>query len=172
MTMPSDKPDASAAAKAETWRDGRVAAASVLALRGDEVLLVKRGSGRNAGLWSAPGGHVIPGETAESAARRELFEETGLTVGPLIPLAVHSVPVATTVGTSARIYEITVFAADAADHTDPQAASDAADARFVPRHRLCELSTTDGLAELVEAAANLLQGRALGPEFPSDPDRV
>ena len=61
-------------------------------------------------------------------------------------------------------------AADVAAALD--AASDAADARFVPRHRLCELSTTDGLAELVEAAANLLQGRALGPEFPSDPDRV
>ena len=34
--------------------------------------------------WSAPGGHLEPGETPEEGARRELLEETGLRVeGPL-----------------------------------------------------------------------------------------
>jgi ADP-ribose pyrophosphatase YjhB (NUDIX family) len=52
-------------------------------LRRDSVLLVRRGKPPSAGSWSIPGGAQEVGETAESAARRELLEETGLQVGPL-----------------------------------------------------------------------------------------
>jgi ADP-ribose pyrophosphatase YjhB (NUDIX family) len=51
--------------------------------RGDEVLLVKRGKAPALGAWSLPGGGQELGETAEGAARRELFEETGLRCGAL-----------------------------------------------------------------------------------------
>jgi ADP-ribose pyrophosphatase YjhB (NUDIX family) len=55
----------------------------VAVLRPGAVLLARRGKPPNEGAWSLPGGAQELGETAEDAARRELAEETGLSVGPL-----------------------------------------------------------------------------------------
>jgi len=56
----------------------------VIAFRGEEVLLVRRGKPPRVGSWSLPGGAQHLGETAQEAARRELLEETGIEVGPLL----------------------------------------------------------------------------------------
>ena len=48
--------------------------------RGDEFVLVRRGQEPALGSWSLPGGLVEVGETLEEALRREVREETGLTV--------------------------------------------------------------------------------------------
>ncbi len=55
----------------------------IVLLRGDEVLLVRRGKPPGVGQWSLPGGAQELGETAEECARRELYEETGLRAGPV-----------------------------------------------------------------------------------------
>ncbi len=55
----------------------------IVVIRGHEVLLCQRGKPPNVGSWTLPGGAQDLGETCEAAARRELVEETGLTVGAL-----------------------------------------------------------------------------------------
>jgi 8-oxo-dGTP diphosphatase len=50
----------------------------VYALRGNEVLLLRRGKEPNLGLWVAPGGKIKLAESPHEAARREMAEETGL----------------------------------------------------------------------------------------------
>jgi ADP-ribose pyrophosphatase YjhB (NUDIX family) len=53
----------------------------VVVCRDGKVLLVRRGKPPRLGHWSLPGGGQGLGETVEEAGRREVAEETGLTLG-------------------------------------------------------------------------------------------
>jgi 8-oxo-dGTP diphosphatase len=55
----------------------------IVVIKGNTVLLVRRGKPPNIGAWTLPGGAQELGETTEEAARRELLEETGIEVGTL-----------------------------------------------------------------------------------------
>ena len=56
-----------------------------------QVLLLRRLQPPFAGYWTAPGGKVRPGETPDEAVRREVREETGLTIAmPRLRLVVLS----------------------------------------------------------------------------------
>ena len=61
-------------------------AAGVLVLKGRDVLLLRRAHAPRVGFLDIPGGFIEAGEGIESAARRELREETGLSLGALSPL--------------------------------------------------------------------------------------
>jgi ADP-ribose pyrophosphatase YjhB (NUDIX family) len=47
---------------------------------GGKVLMARRGNSPGLGNWSVPGGALKLGETLEDACKREVFEETNLTV--------------------------------------------------------------------------------------------
>lgn len=60
--------------------------AAVILFREDGAVLLNLRDGNTSiypGFWSIPGGVVEPGEDPESAARRELWEETGYVVAEL-----------------------------------------------------------------------------------------
>ena len=90
------------------------------------ILLVKR---RYAPLgWALPGGFVEYGECVETAAVREVLEETGLQVALTGLLGVYSDP-----ARDARRHTIsTVFTAKAEEYGTLLGGDDAADARFFP----------------------------------------
>jgi 8-oxo-dGTP diphosphatase len=65
---------------------GPVPAVGVAVVESGRVLLVKRRYPPMQGAWAIPGGFLEAGETPESAACREVLEETGLHVrlaGPM-----------------------------------------------------------------------------------------
>ncbi|MFW2341160.1 NUDIX hydrolase [Brevundimonas sp.] len=104
-----------------------VATVGVICLRGDQVLLIRRGNPPRLGEWSLPGGRVEPGETLREAALRELFEETGVEaeLGPLVDVVDGIFP------ESGRHYVLIDYVARWTAG-EPVAGDDAADARFWP----------------------------------------
>lgn len=60
----------------------------VAVLRDGNLLLIRRARSPEAGCWSLPGGKVELWECTEAAARREIAEEIGITLGALELLCV------------------------------------------------------------------------------------
>ena len=103
-----------------------VPAAGVVCLRGEAVLLVRRGQAPARGSWSLPGGRLQPGETARQAAVREVREETGLEINLLDAVDVYDAMI------PPYHYCVADFRAEPVDVTaEPAAADDVTDARWV-----------------------------------------
>jgi 8-oxo-dGTP diphosphatase len=119
--------------------------------RGEEVLLVRRGQEPAKGSWSLPGGVVEVGESLEAAIRREVQEETGLTVKVLGIAAVLERIYRDDVDKVPYHYVLIDFACDyLSGRVSP--ASDVTAARFVSLDTLDELPLPAFTAQVIRRA--------------------
>jgi 8-oxo-dGTP diphosphatase len=132
------------------------AAVSAAIFRDGQVLLVRRGRAPAAGLWSLPGGHIEPGELAADAIRRELMEETGITAKIFGVAGVKDVVHRNDRG-KLLFHRVIIVFYGAWEAGEAQAASDAALAAWYSPAGLDALATTEGLASMVDSAANRLR---------------
>ena len=93
---------------------------------GLKLLMVRRGGHPYLGCWALPGGFVNPNEDADTAAARELEEETGVTDLPLEQFGCYSAP-----GRDPRAWTVSAaYMTCLPDEAAAQAGDDAADARW------------------------------------------
>ncbi|MFF9343013.1 MULTISPECIES: NUDIX domain-containing protein [unclassified Streptomyces] len=97
------------------------------------VLLVQRGQEPYAGAWALPGGFVLPRESAGTAARRELAEETGLPDATVAGLHLEQLRTYTEPDRDPRMRVVSVaYTALVPDLPEPRGGGDAAEARWLP----------------------------------------
>ncbi|MFF0485539.1 NUDIX domain-containing protein [Streptomyces sp. NPDC004435] len=97
------------------------------------VLLVQRGQEPYAGAWALPGGFVLPRESAGTAARRELAEETGLSGATVAGLHLEQLRTYTEPERDPRMRVVSVaYTALVPDLPEPRGGGDAAEARWLP----------------------------------------
>ncbi len=130
-----------------------VAGVSILVLRGPEVLLVKRANPPWPDVWSLPGGRVELGEPVRRAALRELKEETGISAELLRLLDVIDIIHREPDGKISAHYILSVFGGRWVSG-EPEAGSDAREARWVPLEELDAYRLTPGTADLIRRVAS------------------
>jgi 8-oxo-dGTP diphosphatase len=125
----------------------------VVCVRGDEVLLIRRGRAPMVSAWSIPGGRIEWGEAAKAAALRELREETGLEADLLGLIEVFD-GLFSEQGALTHHFVISEFAARWRSG-EPQAGDDAAEARFVKLSEIDQFDLTADLKRVIRAGAAL-----------------
>jgi 8-oxo-dGTP diphosphatase len=133
----------------------------IVALKGDSVLLVRRGKPPGVGTWTLPGGGQELGETAQAAARRELLEETGISVGTLVLAAQVDSIRHDAAGRVQYHYTIIDFAARW-EAGEPVAGSDVTEAAWAPLDQLHRFELWSEAHRVIAIARSLLGGGAQG----------
>ena len=131
-------------------------AVSAVVVRDGEFLAVRRARPPMQGLFTLPGGGVEAGESLAEAACREVREETGLITKAVALAGYREVITRDDAVRVQRHFVILTFAARWVAG-EPRLNDELLEARWMRPAGLPQLSTTEGLAEIVAAAFEQLE---------------
>nr|WP_070960715.1 NUDIX hydrolase [Hyphomonas sp. Mor2] len=134
-----------------------IPAVGVVCIRGDEVLLIRRGTPPKQGEWSIPGGRIEPGEPAKTAALRELKEETSVEADLISLIDVVDAVFHNRAGDLITRHYVLVDYAARWRRGEPVAGDDAAEARFFHQSELGSLELWSETRQIIRKGFELLR---------------
>ena len=143
-------------AAARSYPQRPVLAVSAAIMRDGKVLAVRRARQPALNLYTMPGGVVEIGETLHEAVQREVREETALQIEPVALAGHREAILRDREGRVERHFIILCFAARWLSG-EPALNEELDDARWLTLAELSGLRTTEGLSEIVAAAADLMR---------------
>lgn len=144
--------DARGAPDPRAYPDRPFLAVSAAIFRDGRLLLVRRARSPSAAVYTLPGGVVETGETLHEAVCREVAEETALVIRPLGLAGHREFILRDEAGRTERHFVILAFAAQWVSG-EPMVNEELSEAFWTDPAAVSGLSTTEGLAEIVAAAA-------------------
>lgn len=145
----------------ESQRRSPIAAVGIVCLRGDDVLLVRRGTPPLEDSWSLPGGRIEWGERTADAALRELMEETACRAELIGLVDVVDAVLGRRANDGTEPpwghYVLIDYAARWIEG-EPRAGDDARDARFFAPEEIAALDLWSETLRIIEAARVMAGG--------------
>jgi 8-oxo-dGTP diphosphatase len=142
-------------AEGRSYPSRPILAVSAAIIRDGKVLIVRRARPPANGVYTLPGGGVEVGENLMEAVVREVREETGLTVAPVALAGYREAIVRDGDGRVERHFVILPFAARWIAG-EPVLNEELSEAMWLHPTELAGLTTTQGLAEIIEKAFALM----------------
>jgi 8-oxo-dGTP diphosphatase len=143
-------------ADARTYPTRPFLAVSAAILRDGKVLVVRRARKPSDGLYSLPGGVVEAGETLAEAVKREVDEETSLTIEPVALAGYREVVARDAEDKVERHFVILPFAARWIAG-EPKLNEELSEWMWIDPAEVASMPTTPGLAEIVANAVEQLK---------------
>ena len=125
-----------------------IAAVGVVVLKGDKVLLIRRGKEPGRGRWGLPGGAVELGETVAQTAEREVDEECGIEIQIRDVIEVIDRIIGDDDG-QIRYHYILIDLLAGHRRGDPIASSDAMEVRWVVEKELDQLELSQATRRVI-----------------------
>jgi 8-oxo-dGTP diphosphatase len=133
-------------------------AVSAAIIRDGCVLVARRAKGASTGVFTMPGGVVEAGETLHQALVREIAEETGIAIEPVALAGQREFITRDEAGRVTRHFVILCFACRWVSGEGVPLLEELSELRWLRPAELDGLATTEGLAEIVDAAFRLVDG--------------